>query len=223
MKKLEKFHGIHNHDTALIVGNGPSLDLTPLDELGKLYPTFGSNMIFRKPFTPTYYCIIDELMLKACLPLPDDFRPTLFLRAEAMIHNNNPIYPIVSGGFSLNIPNFVIMGGTVTYAMMQLAFYMGFDTVLLVGVDHRYPKTDDFESGVSFVADENDPDHFKPADGEPYFEAGKRFNAPELDGTARMYAGADKLFTEQGRKIINLTPNTALDTFEIGDIDEWLR
>lgn len=222
MIKLEKFHGIHNHETCVIIGNGPSLDETPLEELSKLYPTFGSNMIFRKPFTPTYYCIIDELMLKACLPLPDDFRPTLFLRAEAMIHNNNPIYPIVSAGFSLNIPNFVIMGGTVTYVMMQLAFYMGFDTVLLVGVDHRYPKTGDCEPGTNFVSEGNDPDHFTPADGEPYFENKKRFNNPELDGTRIAYETANKLFIEQERKIINLTPNTALDVFEKGNIEEWL-
>jgi len=220
MKKLEKFHNLHR-GTCVIIGNGPSLDEAPLAELAKRYVTFGSNMIFRKPFTPTYYCIIDELMLKACLPLPDDFKPAMFIRAEAAIYKNNPIYPIVSAGFSLNIPNFVIMGGTVTYVMLQLAYYMGFETALLVGVDHRYPKTDG-NPGVNFIADSDDPDHFKPADGEPYFEKGKRFNAPELDGTKNSYKTAEDIFTKNERKIINLTPNTALDVFETGEIEEWL-
>ena len=219
MNCLHKFKNIHEGDTCVIIGNGPSLDKTPLDELNA-YKTFGSNMIFRKPFYPDYYCIIDEEMMNACLPLPG-MSSTKFMRAEAREHDNYPIYPIVANGFSLDIANFIVMGGTVTYALLQIAFYMGFDTFLLVGIDHRYPKTDKL-SGNKFTAGSTDPDHFTPADGKPYFETGKEFNAPELEGTRKTYAMAQELFTKAGKTILNLTPNSALDIFEKDKIENWI-
>lgn len=223
MNILKQYKGCHAGETAVIIGNGPSLDNTPLDELGKKYITFGSNKIYRKPFIPDYYCIIDEEMLNACLPLPDSITSgsKMFLRAEANIHANNPIYPIVATGFSLDISNFIVMGGTVTYALLQIAFYMGIRTVLLVGVDHHYPRTSRFK-GYQIQGIADDPDHFTCADGKPYFEEGKTFNAPELDGTRYNYMIADELFKKDGRLIVNLTPGTKLDAFEKGTLDEWL-
>ena len=228
MNGLLDFKDIHKGEACVIIGNGPSLDKTPLDKLSKKYITFGSNMIFRKPFTPDYYCIIDELMLKACV---DDIaywypKTKMFLRAEAAMYERyfidyNPIYPIVANGFSLDISNFVVMGGTVTYALLQIAFYMGFDTYFLVGVDHRYPATGS-KPGIKFVAGNNDPDHFTPVDGKPYFETGKTFNTPELDGTRKTYAMAQELFTKAGKTILNLTPNSALDVFKKGKLEEIL-
>ena len=218
MKALRKYKDIHKGETCVIIGNGPSLDITPLDKFQ--YKTFGSNMIYRKPFYPDYYCIIDEEMLHACLPLPK-MNSVKFMRAEAMDPENNPIYPIVAIGFCLDISNFVVMGGTVTYALLQIAFYMGFQTFLLVGVDHRYPKTNHL-AGHKFEAGEHDPDHFQPADGRPYFETGKIFNAPELEGTRKNYMIAQDLFTQAGRKILNLTPDTALDVFEKDRMENWL-
>jgi hypothetical protein len=227
MNDLYKFKDIHKGETCVIIGNGPSLDSTPLAELSK-YKTFGSNMIYRKPFLPDYYCIIDEEMLIACAGDVAYWypHPTMFLRAEAAMYerefiNYEPIYPIVANGFSLDISNFVVMGGTVTYALLQIAFYMGFDTFLLVGVDHRYPKTGD-KPGMKFVAGNKDPDHFTPSDGKPYFETGKTFNTPELEGTKRSYAMAQELFTEARKTILNLTPNSALDVFKKDKIKNWL-
>lgn len=219
MNALHQFKDIHN-GICLIIGNGPSLDVTPLKELSELYRTFGSNMIYRYPLYPDYYCIVDEEMMEACLPLPDDMTSTMFLRAEAREPRNNPIYPIVANGFSLDIANFIVMGGTVTYAMLQIAFYMGFETVLLVGVDHRYPATGS-KPGYRFTAGTSDPDHFTPADGKPYFITGKTFNTPELEGTAKNYAIARELFDKSGRKILNLTPNTALNVFEKDKLENW--
>ena len=71
---LRRFHNIHQGETCVIIGNGPSLDKTDLFKLDH-YVTFGSNRIFDKPFTPYYYCIIDKRMMRSCLPLPESFYP----------------------------------------------------------------------------------------------------------------------------------------------------
>lgn len=216
MKALRRFKDIHRGETAVIIGNGPSLNMTPPNHK---YITFGSNKIFRYPFTPTYYCMVDEAMMETC-PLPEDFKPKeMFIRAEAGI--GNPIYPVVANGFSTDITNFVVMGGTVTYAMMQIAFYMGIRNILLIGVDHHYPKTNQF-AGHQIIAAGDDPDHFRTSDGKPYFDEGKIFNAPELEGTTKSYAAAQELFSKAGGKIINLTPGTKLNVFEKGKFERYL-
>lgn len=222
MFDLTRFKNIHSGEMCVIIGNGPSLNQTPLDALGGKYVTFGSNKIYRLPFTPTYYSIIDKEMLASCLPLPVDFHPKeKFMRAEARDETNNPIYPIVVSGFSLDINNFVVMGGTVTFALLQIAFYMGFKTCLLVGVDHHYPNTGKF-TGHKIKAGSDDPDHFQCADGKPYFETGKEYNAPELEGTAQAYDIARELFKKADRQILNLTPNTRLEVFDKDKWSNWL-
>ena len=193
----------HKGETCVIIGNGPSLDETPLEELANRYVTFGSNLIYRKPFYPDYYCLVDKLGLDTCLPLPDDFTSVRFMRAEAKDELNTPIYPITSAGFSLNINNFVVIGATVTYAIMQIAFHMGFATWLLVGVDHS-------------------SDHFECADGKEYFKEGVVYYEPNLTGVLKYYATAKDICDQTGRKIINLTPGTKENVFDKGTFGQWI-
>jgi len=219
---LAHFKDSRAGQTCIVIGNGPSLTNTPVKLLEK-YESFGSNKIFRLPFTPTYYSIVDKEMVDACLPLPEGFNPVKFIRAgNYFIEGNNPIYPIVAGGFSKGIDGFVILGGTVTYVLLQLAYYMGFTTVLLVGVDHNYPQAERYKPGERFVAGQYDVDHFVCADGKPYFDAGKTFNAPELERVDQYYRLAAEFFRLQGRRIVNLTPRSKTDAFEKADVKEWL-
>lgn len=145
----------------------------------------------------------------------------MFLRAEVCVPGNNPIYPIVSNGFSLDMDNFVVMGGTVTYALLQIVFYMGFDTVLLVGVDHSYPKASKGKAGTQFMAEGEDPDHFETVSGIPYFTPGRKYNRPELDGTKEAYKIAKEVFKKTNKQIFNLTPRSKLDVFEKSAYKKW--
>lgn len=220
VRDMYKFHEIHKGETCVIVGNGPSLDKVPNEWLDK-YITFGSNQIYRKPYKPDYYCIIDEAMMYRCLPtLEGGWRPErgMFIRAECGLEDNNWIYPIVLNGYSRDISGFVVMGGTVTYAMMQLATFMGFTKILLVGVDHYYPNSMTGEPGP-FIAKGKDPDHFTCDDGEPYFEPGKVYSKPE--DTTQSYMAARMFFGEFGIECINLTEGTKLDAFTKGSIKEY--
>ena len=211
----------HSGETCIVIGNGPSLNDVPRELLDK-YITFGSNKIYTLPHVPDYYCIIDKDMMANCLPkIKSGWRPKrrMFLRAECGIEDNYPIYPVVMAGFSVNINNFVVMGGTVTYAILQIAFHMDFETVLLVGVDHYYPKSFTGKPGL-FEADGKDPDHFVGEDGSPYFTPGENYNRPE--DTTMSYTIADDIYRQTGKKIINLTPKSKLHEFEVGTYKEWL-
>jgi hypothetical protein len=218
MRDKYKFCNIHRGETCVIIGNGPSLNKVPKEFLDK-YITFGSNQIYRLPYTPDYYCIIDESMMYRCLPtLKEGWRPKkeMFIRAECGLEDNNWIYPVVLSGYSKDINGFVVMGGTVTYAIMQLATFMGFTKILLVGVDHYYPKSMTGEPGP-FTAVGKDPDHFVCEGGQPYFEPGKEYSKPQ--DTTNSYRAAKEFFNQFGIECINLTEGTKLDVFEKGVIN----
>ena len=221
MRDKYKFINIHKGETCVIIGNGPSLNKVPKEFLDK-YITFGSNQIYRLPYKPDYYCIVDEAMLEACLPtLEEGWRPKkeMFIRAECGLEDNNWIYPIVFNGYSKDINGFVVMGGTVTYAMFQLATFMGFDKILLVGVDHYYPKSMAGVPGAVFTAEGKDPDHFSCEGGQPYFEPGKEYASPE--DTTNSYRAASEFFDQFGIECINLTEGSRLHVFKRGSIKEY--
>ena len=217
VKDRTKFLNIHSGETCVIIGNGPSLNNVPKEWLDK-HITFGSNKIYRLPYVPDYYCIIDEVALYRCLPkLQSGWRPKrqMFLRAEACIEDNYPIYPVVHAGFSRDITNFVVMGGTTTYALLQIVNFMGFKKIYLVGVDHHYPKANIGKPGF-FKAEGSDPDHFVCEDGDPYYTPGETYMRPE--DTTPAYKIAKEFFDHVGVKCINVTKGSKLDVFERGEI-----
>ena len=219
---LTKFKDIHKGEVGLIIGNGPSLKDCPRELLDK-YITFGSNKIFlMEGFTPDYYTIIDEHMLHNCAPhLTGEYNPVaMFIRRPYPIPGAYHINTIVHEGWSFNINKAVVMGGTVTYASLQIAYYMGIRTALLVGIDHNYSGgLADAPPGAIFQADiEEDPDHFHP----DYFKVGEFYAAPELDGAEAYYYIARQVFEKDDGRVINLTPDTGEDVLEKGKYDDWL-
>lgn len=213
----------HEEETCVVIGNGPSLDDTPLKELGEKYITFGSNKIYQYPFKPNYYFCVDADMLHDCVPWlkKNEYYPdAIFLPKYVPFPGRIGLNVVIEGGFSLNVPKKIHIGGTVTFVALQMAYYMGFDTVLLVGCDHKYPKTGyDGKPGSKFIASGDDPDHF----GDNYFEPGKMYNRPELDAVAKYtYPTARKAFENKGGKVINITTDTALDVFEKDKVANWL-
>ncbi len=219
---LTKFKDIHVGEVGLIIGNGPSLKDCPRELLDE-YITFGSNKIFLLDgFTPNYYTIIDEHMLHNCAPyLNGNYKPdAMFIRRPYPIKGCYQINTIVHPGWSNNINKAVVMGGTVTYASLQIAFYMGIRTAILVGVDHDYSGgLAGAPGGAIFQADlDVDPDHFHPE----YFKVGDFYAAPELDGSERYYGIARMVFEREEGRVVNLTPDTKEEAFEKGIYDDWL-
>ena len=90
------------------------------------------------------------------------------------------------------------------YVCLQLAFYMGFSIVLLVGVDHDYQ-------------DDESINYFHP----DYSRDVENWHKPDLVQSEKAYRMAKTVYDFDGRQIVNLTPGSALDVFEKGDIAEW--
>lgn len=206
----------HAGETCLIIGNGPSLKDVPLTFLKK-YPTLGSNRIYiLSDFVPTYLTCINPVVLEQFFYDFDGVKTTKFIRAgyDHLVSGSLPLHSSAFPMFSKNPSVCVYEGFTVTFVSMQLAWWMGFTTVLLVGVDHRFTF-----SGVpnqEMKADAVDVNHF-----DPNYFSGCQWNNPDLEGSEHAYKIAYNVYKQDGRKIINLTQGTALEVFERGEITEW--
>jgi hypothetical protein len=208
---LGHFKNKFTDQTCLIIGNGPSLRNIPDYFLDK-YTTFGSNKIFMR-YTPTFYTAVNKLVIE------QNRTPITRLKSEKFLPRGTgiPCHELSITRvkkFCYDVVNEIYEGYTVTFVSLQLAYFMGFTTVGLVGVDHKY-KFDGKPNEVHLMS-KDDPNHF---DSE-YFK-GQLWNNPDLMQSEASYTMAEIAYTEHGRKIINLTEGTELNVFEKGDIKEW--
>jgi tetratricopeptide (TPR) repeat protein len=98
-------------------------------------------------------------------------------------------------------------GATVTYVAMQLAYYMGFSEVVLIGMDHHFVTQGTPHKTV--VSDGDDSNHFDSS----YFGKGLKWQLPDLEGSEKSYRVAKQVFEESGRRIIDATVNGRCQVF----------
>ncbi len=212
-------HNKHKGETTLVIGNGPSLNDVPLEFLNK-YPSFGTNRIYLLDnFIPDYYVAVNPLVLEQFhgeinLMECEKFITARFVKSGTII-NATELYSSTIPCFSRHPDDYVSEGHTVTFVCLQLAYFMGFTTVLLVGVDHSF-EFEGIPNGLA-KAEGKDVNHFHP----DYFADGTLWHNPDLVQSERAYHMAKTVFDDDGRKIVNLTPGSKLDVFERGEIAEW--
>jgi len=141
---IDHLYNSHRGETALIIGNGPSLDVIPDDLLNK-YTSFGCNRIWeRNYFTPNYYVAVDGWVpeenelefynLSCVVMLPDTLSKW---RADYYFHQDyHPMWMMEKDLKEdyMRSPGIGWVG--VTHAMLQIAFFMGFERFLCVGLDN---------------------------------------------------------------------------------------
>jgi hypothetical protein len=85
---------------------------------------------------------------------------------------------------------------------------MGFDEVILIGVDHNF--TTKGEPNKTVVSQGDDPDHFDTR----YFGKGFRWQLPDLDTSEIGYRMAKQAFEQDSRRIVDATVGGKLTVFE---------
>lgn len=216
MRSFAHLLNTHWDETGLIVCNGPSLKDIPLEFLLK-YQSFGFNNIFLlQGFIPTYYVCSNPLVIVQNKEIIKSYPcPTKFIRKDYGFTND---YEITMWDnprlFSVDASINVVEGHTVTHVALQIAYFLGYRTILIVGCDHRFiydGLPDKFN-----VMQGDDPNHFSP----DYFK-GQVWNNPNLVESEKSFQAAKFFYRKDGRRIINLTPNTALNVFEKDNIGNW--
>ena len=214
--RLQKYRGKHEGERCFIIGNGPSLkkmDLTMLkDEI-----TFGLNRIYLlfddMGFSTTYFVCVNMYVIEQCaeeivkLPCPKlipwSGRYQVPLASDALFFRSRrgPKFckDIVREG--------VWEGATVTYVAMQIAYYMGFEKVILIGVDHSFQSKGKPNQLIESEGD--DIDHFHPH----YFGKGFYWQLPDLESSEVAYRLAREVYEQNGRSIIDATVDGRLEVF----------
>jgi hypothetical protein len=216
IKKMKRLKNKYRGKRCFIIGNGPSLKRTNLKLLRYEY-TFGLNriyLLFKKlGFNTSFLVSTNSLVISQSkkeierLKMPKFIswksrgflkkdRRTIYLRTLARQH------------FSKDCSKGVWEGATVTYVALQLAYYMGFDMVYLIGVDHNFNTKGRPHNEI--ISQGNDRDHFSPS----YFGRGFRWNLPDLATSEYAYRLADKVFRSDGRKVIDATVGGKLKIFK---------
>lgn len=223
-KELLKYKDLHKGKRCFIVATGPSLkveDLNKLHQNGDICISMNRifNIFARTKWRPDYYMVGDTEMIEdmsreiADLKLKNKFvatEPKSYWENVAGVDSTQ--YKILLRGFtdkkpifSSNIEKGFCHGTTVTYLCIQLAVYMGFSEIYLLGVDFNYTNNVyDFKN------------HFEGCD-TPQNKI--RLNTVYPERILLAYQVANKYCKEHDIKIYNATRGGKLEEFERVDFD----
>lgn len=235
LPNADRLKNIHEGQRCFIIGNGPSLLIQDLERLsGEV--TFGMNGIYKifnkTKWRPTYYCIQDRLLITNNfkeINMSDNMNKFIGV-AETKRYPKieNAIYiKINTENFYPNLPKFsddirkeVFEGYTVTYMCLQIAVYMGFKEIYLLGIDHNYSVT--VMPDGSLKEDKNVKDYFAEDNiKKKQSENKQQVNYPQLYKTTLAYESAKLYADEHSIKIFNATRGGKLEVFDRVNIDEF--
>jgi hypothetical protein len=220
IRRLAALKDSRKGQRAFIIGNGPSLMNTDLSLL-KDQHTFGMNRIYllfpELGFSTTYLCAVNDLVIEqtasdlSALTLPK----FLSWRSRRFFVSGLPLSSVPtflyttyeSPSFSTDVRGRVWESATVTNVALQLAYHLGFQQVVLIGVDHSYSAPGKPNTTVTSQGD--DPNHFSPA----YFGRGFRWQLPDLDTSEIGYTFAREAYRRAGREVLDATMGGKLTIF----------
>lgn len=156
--RLEKYHNVaKENEKIFIVATGPSLQIKDLEKLKeKGIKTIGMNWLFKifdkTEWRPDYYVISDQAMIFEIMKELennknfwgiDTFISDAWMQFWQEEHSQNFYeyhikYDRYNMKFSDDFANDVYSGMTVVYVCMQLAVYMGYQEIYLLGCDFDY-------------------------------------------------------------------------------------
>ncbi len=221
LRRLTALKDVHRGRRAFIIGNGPSLRQTDLSLLRNEF-TFGLNRIYllfpELGFPTSYLVSINDLVIEQCreeiaaLPIPKFLSWRSHRYFEGLVNNRQALPTFLYTTYEK--PTFardarfrLWEGATVTYVALQLAFHMGFETVILIGVDHNFVTRG--EANQTVVSEGDDPNHFDPR----YFGKGFRWQLPDLETSEIAYRMARRAYEQAGRRVLDATIGGKLTVF----------
>lgn len=224
--ELVKWKNIHEGESCILVGNGPSLKM---EDLGKIHnsgiDSFGMNLIYRiygsTVWRPTYYIFSDYNMMRQyydeirMLRRDNLFVKNFYYMDETPMLSGANYYPgcaercyLEKQRFSVDITKAVYGGYTVMYDALQIAIYMGYKEIHLVGADFSY--LDDPAARGNHFYDDKTVDRRVVA-GKPHI-----YISLAAMQKAKEYAGT------HGVAIYNATRGGKLEVFRRIDLDSLI-
>jgi uncharacterized Rossmann fold enzyme len=248
MKGLkDKYKG----ERVFVIGNGPSLKDINMSLLKDEF-TFSFNRAYIAyndwGFYPSFYMCVDEVVLpdnkKEIIDLINkkETKKTLFFfphKAKNILINKNRVFYFGAksfiNDFNENIQKWAVLQN-VGATSMQIAVYLGFKTIILLGCDCNYVEKPDSviidrkeSRRVGWTAYESkkddDPNHFLPG----YFGKGKKYSIPNaqnhLLGWNKIKKWIDiyNMVNSEKIKILNASNISKITCFAKCDINDVMK
>lgn len=224
--RLKAFHDLHSGEDCFLIGNGPSLNKMDLRLLNDYY-TIGLNKIFllfeKTGLKIDYHVCVNRFVIEQC---SQDFLnmecPSFisYKNRTEILENNEKVFFIgdvhSKWKFFEDITTGISQGSTVTYAALQIAFYLGFKRIFLIGVDHNFAQKGTPHKVEIMKGD--DQNHFDPN----YFK-GMKWQLPDLAGSEKAYRLAKEHFEKNNRLITDATVDGKLNIFPKMKFEEALN
>lgn len=242
--KLKKYKDKYQNKRCFIIGNGPSLKLEDLEKLSDEI-TFASNSIYaiykNTKWRPTYYCVTDSLACQEIMNSEKSIKTILegccaaftSVMGEGFRYRDNSEMEKVNYlciinsdrnnlNFSSEITEQIYGAGTVSYEMIQLAVYMGFNQIYLIGMDCNY-SIEKYKDGSIVINNvKNHMDQLE--EEEKRYDTDKILHKQQgcfadIDLFFAGYSKAKEYADSHGIKIYNSTRGGKLEIFERVNFD----
>ena len=246
INRIKNFKNKYLGQRCFIIGNGPSLMISDLNNLLK-EKTFACNTIWpvydHTKWRPFFYCVQDpcecsviikdntllKMLLDNCSFFFTNIRSKIALKCRDLELQKMFFYRgrVMADGekeFSDNAYEVLFISGTITFIMIQLAVYMGFKDIYLLGIDFSFTQehhddgsitSNDVDNHNSLIEEEEEKlrisDEIQNMYGSGYFV--------DYDKQLRGYQAAKKYADTHGIKIYNATRGGKLEVFPRVDFD----
>lgn len=208
IEKLAALKDSRKGERCFIIGNGPSLKQMDLSCL-KNENTIGMNRFYlmfpELGFKTTYFVSVNDLVVEQCAADLQALDVPTFIswRGRQWVNPRENLFYLFTTytgpKFARDIRGRLWEGATVTYVSMQIAFYLGFQQVILIGVDHNFATKG--KPNTTVISQGDDPNHFSGS----YFGKGFRWQLPDLDTSEQGYIRAREAYRSAGREILDAT------------------
>ena len=220
----------------LIVGNGPSLNKTPLNKIKEDYVSIGMNkinLLFEKnSWRPDIITCVNGFVINQNKKYFNKTEKILILPIRAFYLGIKPRKNVLfvnlkdQNKVEKNIEKVLSTGCTVTFTALQIAAYLDATSVSIVGVDHSFvvEKASVNAAEVALRSKNNacvqkfngdDVNHFS----KEYFK-NQFWGLPDLDGSELLYLIAKKYFDAIKVPITDYTLGGKLNIFNKRDVNE---
>ena len=189
------------------------------------------NIFSQTKWRPTYYVSEDALILRDIVSnvnlIPAKYK---FIPIDLYWYENISVQDACyfnldynsdikeTFGLSLDSAHCIRCRGTVTSTCIQLAIYMGFSEIYLLGIDHNYSKSIDLDGNV--VEDKSVKDYF--VDDYDADIADKVVH--DMRAPTKAFCDIEQLSRKIGTfKVFNATRGGKLEVFERVDFDKVIN
>lgn len=230
--KLRALKNTKKGQSCFIIGNGPSLRNEDLELLQKHgVDSFASNKIFKAfdstTWRPTYYSVVDwkgideedanKLKIKYLFFSDYYWRKHHVTNPNSLVFYGNRLTDakLSSFKYSRDITRQIYMKGSVTYTNFQLATYMGYSKIYLLGMDNSYAYVMESDGKTKKQAG-IDNSHFYKDDNPKQIYS-------EKEAMDNCFIAAKRYADKNNIIILNATRGGKLELFKRVNFDELFK